>query len=145
MSNQEPVAWAFYNADGSLRFIIDDKKRMEAWRSAHKGTIVPLVPMIKDKQSTNQKSYTPTIVGVDTYGIMVVQPRRNDIMKIVTISMELVIDEDMDESFIPQYLNDKLYTDPEFFGDFGSENITGVITVVEQSNPYWVLCVLLFC
>jgi hypothetical protein len=52
-------------------------------------------------------------------------------MKIVTISMELVIDEDIEESFIPQYLNDKLYTDPEFFGDFGPENITGVITVVE--------------
>ena len=81
--------------------------------------------------SSNQKSYTNPIVGVDTYGIMVVQPRRNVIMKIVTISMELVIDEDMDESFIPQYLNDKLYTDPEFFGDFGPENITGVITVVE--------------
>jgi hypothetical protein len=71
------------------------------------------------------------IMGADTYGIMVRQPRRNVIMKIVTISMELVIDEDMDESFIPQYLNDKLYTDPEFFGDFGPENIAGVITVVE--------------
>lgn len=39
-----PVAWAFYNADGRLRFIIDDRARMEAWRSAHAGTIVPLVP-----------------------------------------------------------------------------------------------------
>ena len=52
-------------------------------------------------------------------------------MKIVTISIELVIDEDMDESLIPQYLNDKLYTDPEFFGDFGPENITEITTVVE--------------
>lgn len=52
-------------------------------------------------------------------------------MKIVTISMELVIDDDIEESFISQYLNDKLYTDPEFFGDFGPENITGVVTVVE--------------
>ena len=43
MSEQQPVAWAFYNADGSLRFIIDDQARMEAWRSAHEGTIVPLV------------------------------------------------------------------------------------------------------
>ena len=66
-------------------------------------------------------------------------------MKLVTISMELVIDDDIKESFIPEYLNDKLYTDPEFFGDFGPENITGVVTVVEQSDPYWVLCVLLFC
>lgn len=81
--------------------------------------------------SSNQKTYTPTLVGVDTYGIMVRQAMRNVFMKIVTISMELVIDEDMDESLIPQYLNDKLYTDPEFFGDFGPENISGVITVVE--------------
>lgn len=44
-------------------------------------------------------------------------------MKIVTINMELVIDEDVKDSFIPQYLNDKLYGDPEFFGDFGPENI----------------------
>jgi hypothetical protein len=52
-------------------------------------------------------------------------------MKIVNISMELVIDEDIEESFIPQYLNDKLYTDPEFFGDFGPENITGIIDAIE--------------
>ena len=38
-------------------------------------------------------------------------------MKIITISMELVIDDDIKDSFIPDYLNDKLYTDPEFFGD----------------------------
>lgn len=44
-------------------------------------------------------------------------------MKIIKISMELVIDDDIKDSFIPEYLNDKLYTDPEFFGDFGSENI----------------------
>ena len=65
-------------------------------------------------------------------------------MKLVTISMELVIDDDIKESFIPEYLNDKLYTDPEFFGDFGPENITGVITVVEQYYAYWVLCFLLY-
>jgi hypothetical protein len=52
-------------------------------------------------------------------------------MKIVTISMELVITDDIEDSFIPDYLNDKLYTDPEFFGDFGPENIVGVITCVE--------------
>ena len=59
------------------------------------------------------------------------------IMKIVTITMELVIPDD-DDNFrndsyeaICDYLNDKLYTDPEYFGDFGEENITGVITAVE--------------
>ena len=51
-------------------------------------------------------------------------------MKIVKISMELVID-DYDNntdsySAIADYLNDKLYTDPEFFGDFGPENIESV-------------------
>ena len=40
---QTPVAWAFYHPNGELRFIIDDQRRMEAWRSAHEGTIVPLV------------------------------------------------------------------------------------------------------
>lgn len=64
-------------------------------------------------------------------------------MKIVTISMELVITDDIEESFIPQYLNDKLYTDPEFFGDFGPENISGVINVVEQYDPCCVLYFLL--
>ena len=41
---QQPVAWAFYHPNGELRFIIDDQRRMEAWKSAHEGTIVPLVP-----------------------------------------------------------------------------------------------------
>ena len=70
-------------------------------------------------------------------------------MKIVNISMELVIP-DEDDNFntdsddaICDYLNDKLYNDPEYFGDFGPENITGVITCVEQSDTYWVLCILL--
>jgi len=46
-------------------------------------------------------------------------------MKIVTINMELVIDEDLENDYdlISQYLTDKLYNDPEFFGDFGPENI----------------------
>jgi hypothetical protein len=49
-------------------------------------------------------------------------------VKIVTISMELVIDDNVGNSkdIISQYLNDKLYTDPEFFGDFGPENIMEV-------------------
>jgi hypothetical protein len=48
------------------------------------------------------------------------------LMKLVTISMQLVIDDEdvgSDYDNIAQYLTDKLYTDPEFFGDFGSENI----------------------
>jgi len=64
-------------------------------------------------------------------------------MKIVKVSIELVIDEDdtfllpsktidgnvvqmynLDE--ISNYLNDKLYMDPEFFGGFGPENIVEV-------------------
>jgi hypothetical protein len=54
-------------------------------------------------------------------------------MKIVTISMELVIDDDISDDYerIADYLNDKLFLDPEFFGDFGPENISGVITCVE--------------
>lgn len=40
----EPVAWAFYNADGTIRFIIDDEERMRLWATAHEGRIVPLVP-----------------------------------------------------------------------------------------------------
>jgi hypothetical protein len=49
-------------------------------------------------------------------------------MRVVTISMELVIDDycGMSREDIADYLNDKLYTDPEFFGDFGPENITKV-------------------
>lgn len=57
-------------------------------------------------------------------------------MKIVKINMELVIDDVdmlshtgyMTDSYeaIANYLNDKLYTDPEFFGDFGPENIESV-------------------
>ena len=52
-------------------------------------------------------------------------------MKIIKIIMELVID-DYDNDItghytaIADYLNDKLYNDPEFFGDFGPENIEEV-------------------
>jgi hypothetical protein len=64
-------------------------------------------------------------------------------MKVVKVSIELVIDEDdkfllpsrtidgnvvemYDLDEISNYLNNKLYTDPEFFGDFGPENIIEV-------------------
>lgn len=48
--------------------------------------------------------------------------------------MELVIDDDTcqmidgvyNKDCIANYLNSKLYTDPEFFGDFGPENIIEV-------------------
>ena len=52
-------------------------------------------------------------------------------MKIVTIKMELVIDEDITNlDKIADYLNNKLYTDPEFFGDFGPENIESIKELV---------------
>ncbi len=45
-------------------------------------------------------------------------------MKIVKIGTELVIDSDMTDPYeIAIYLTEKLYHDPEFFGDFGEENI----------------------
>ena len=45
-------------------------------------------------------------------------------MKIVSISMDLVIDSDLTDKYdVGVYLTDKLYSDPEFFGDFGEENI----------------------
>lgn len=45
-------------------------------------------------------------------------------MKIVTIKMDLVIDSDLTNKYdVAIYLTDKLYSDPEFFGDFGEENI----------------------
>lgn len=49
-------------------------------------------------------------------------------MKLVKIEMELVIDDDLENDYdlISQYLNDKLYNDPEFFGEFGPENIENV-------------------
>lgn len=48
-------------------------------------------------------------------------------MKIVTIKMDLVIDEDLtNPDDVCHYLNNKLYTDPEFFGDFGPENIESI-------------------
>jgi hypothetical protein len=64
-------------------------------------------------------------------------------MKLVKVQIELIIDDDenfylpneissgvftprFDNDKIAQYLNNKLYTDPEFFGDFGPENIVEV-------------------
>jgi len=49
-------------------------------------------------------------------------------MKIIKVQIELGIDDDLsaDKDSISNYLNNKLYTDPEFFGDFGPENIVEV-------------------
>jgi len=49
-------------------------------------------------------------------------------MKIVKVSIELVIDDDLDydKDRIANYLNNQLYTDPEWFGDFGPENIVEI-------------------
>lgn len=46
-------------------------------------------------------------------------------MKLVNVSIELVIDDDIstNKDAIVTYLNHKLYTDPEWFGEFGPENI----------------------
>lgn len=54
-------------------------------------------------------------------------------MKLIKITMELTIDDgdllthtgyiSEDKDKIADYLNNKLYSDPEFFGDFGPENI----------------------
>ena len=48
-------------------------------------------------------------------------------MKMITINMDLIIGSEecdtLSKDSIADYLNKKLYEDPEFFGDFGSENI----------------------
>lgn len=52
-------------------------------------------------------------------------------MKLVKVEIELGIDDEtvnsMSFEYIAEYLNNKLYTDPEFFGDFGKENIVSVM------------------
>lgn len=60
-------------------------------------------------------------------------------MIVVTVSIDLVIGDHVDilndstwvgdlynKDKIVDYLNKKLYSDPEFFGDFGPENITNI-------------------
>ena len=56
-------------------------------------------------------------------------------MKLVKVQIELVIDNDTckmiegvyNKDCIVDYLNNKLYTDPEFFGEFGPENVVSVV------------------
>lgn len=55
-------------------------------------------------------------------------------MKIVKISMELVIDDGLvsdNKEEIANYLNNMLYGDPDFFGEFGPENIVDIQDFVE--------------
>ncbi len=50
-------------------------------------------------------------------------------MKLVKVQIELGIDDDScgnSNEDISNYLNRMLYMDPEFFGEFGPENIVGV-------------------
>lgn len=49
--------------------------------------------------------------------------------KLVKISMELVIDDGLvsdDKEVIANYLTNMLYGDPDFFGEFGPENIESI-------------------
>lgn len=48
--DQGPVAWLFRNADGSTRVILDDPKRVAAWRPAHEGEIIPLYAALTDAE-----------------------------------------------------------------------------------------------
>ena len=57
----------------------------------------------------------------------------NQTIRVVTIQMELAIPNDdctcLDRDDICNYLNNKLYEDPEFFGEFGPENIVRVASL----------------
>jgi hypothetical protein len=71
-------------------------------------------------------------------------------MKIIKISMELgvedtdIVMDDQNASLdnIAKYLNDKLYGDPEFFGDFAEENIYTICdedgSLVYEKNRGWI-------
>jgi hypothetical protein len=55
---------------------------------------------------------------------------KNQKIRVITIQMDLAIPKDececVNKDNIVSYLNKKLYEDPEFFGDFGPENIVKV-------------------
>lgn len=57
----------------------------------------------------------------------------NQTIRVVTIQMELAIPSDdcncISKEDICNYLNLKLYEDPEFFGEFGPENIVKVASL----------------
>lgn len=51
----KPVAWAFYNPDGRIRFIVESEERAKLWAKSHQGTVVPLVPQANaDNEQTRQ-------------------------------------------------------------------------------------------
>lgn len=58
---------------------------------------------------------------------------KNQVIRVVTIQMELAIPNDecdcISKEDIASYLNQKLYEDPEFFGEFGPENIVRVASL----------------
>lgn len=50
-------------------------------------------------------------------------------MKLVKVEIELIIDDEScgnNYEDVASYLNKMLYNDPEFFGDFGPENIKSI-------------------
>lgn len=51
-------------------------------------------------------------------------------LKLITVSIDLAISSEVCDTLskesIAEYLNDKLFMDPEFFGGFGPENILKV-------------------
>ena len=57
----------------------------------------------------------------------------NQTIRVVTIQMELAIPNDdcecLSRNEICNYLNIKMYEDPEFFGEIGPENIVKVDTL----------------
>lgn len=59
--------------------------------------------------------------------------QENKIIRVVTIQMDLAIPTDdyhcVSKEDICNYLNIKMYEDPEFFGEFGPENILRVGTL----------------
>ena len=55
-NEQEPIAWAFYDIMGDIRFIIHDKDRMELWSKGYEGDIVPLYDKPSDKPSDDRSS-----------------------------------------------------------------------------------------
>jgi hypothetical protein len=58
---------------------------------------------------------------------------KNQIIRVITIQMELAIPIDdcecVSKNDICNYLNKKLYEDPEFFGEIGPENLVKVDTI----------------
>jgi hypothetical protein len=51
MSEQQPVAWLFRNPDGSVKFVLDDRARAEAWGRHFNGTVVPLYERPQEKKA----------------------------------------------------------------------------------------------